>query len=256
MLKLMTSYPEITRANFDAVLFDLDGVLTSTAKLHAAAWKQTFDRFLKAYAEARKETFIPFDISEDYRIYVDGKSRFDGVQSFLASRGIDLSYGAPTDPPAAETVCGVGNQKNELVNQIIAREGVEAYPGSVKAVNLLKDRGIKTGVVSSSNNCAAVLREAKIESLFDIRVDGETASHLSLSGKPEPDMFLEAARQLGVEPRRSIVVEDAIAGVQAGKKGGFGLVIGIARAGNFDELRKQGADLVVEDLEQLLPQTS
>src|SRR5580698_7583672 len=196
----MTSYPEITRANFDAVLFDLDGVLTSTAKLHAAAWKQTFDRFLKAYAEARKETFIPFDISEDYRIYVDGKSRFDGVQSFLASRGIDLSYGAPTNPPAAETVCGVGNQKNELVNQIIAREGVEAYPGSVKAVNLLKDRGIKTGVVSSSNNCAAVLREAKIESLFDIRVDGETASHLSLSGKPEPDMFLEAARQLGVEP--------------------------------------------------------
>jgi beta-phosphoglucomutase family hydrolase len=251
----MTSYPEITRESFDAVLFDLDGVLTSTAKLHAAAWKQTFDRFLKVYAEARKETFVPFDISEDYRLYVDGKSRFDGVESFLTSRGIHLPYGAPTDDPSAETLCGVGNQKNELVNQIMAREGVEAYPGSVKAVRLLKDRGIKTGVVSSSNNCATVLREAKIESLFDIRVDGETASELTLPGKPEPDMFLEAARQLGFEPRRCIVVEDAIAGVQAGKKGGFGLVIGIARAGNFDELRKQGADLVVEDLQQLLPQT-
>jgi beta-phosphoglucomutase family hydrolase len=256
LLKLMTSYPKITRENFDAVLFDLDGVLTSTAKLHAAAWKQTFDTFLKGYAEKRKESFIPFDIGEDYRLYVDGKPRFDGVQSFLTSRGIDLRYGAPTDLPTAETVCGVGNQKNELVNQIMAREGVEAYPGSVRAVNLLKDRGIKTGVVSSSNNCAAVLRVAKIESLFDIRVDGETASELALAGKPEPDMFLEAARQLGVEPRRSIVVEDAIAGVQAGKKGGFGLVIGIARAGNIDELRKQGADLVVEDLEQLLTQTS
>ena len=252
----MTSYPKITRENFDAVLFDLDGVLTSTAKLHAAAWKQTFDTFLKVYAEKRKETFIPFDIGGDYRLYVDGKPRFDGVQSFLTSRGIDLPYGGPTDPPTAETVCGVGNQKNELVNQIMAREGVEAYPGSVRAVNLLKDRGIKTGVVSSSNNCAAVLRVAKIESLFDIRVDGETATELALAGKPEPDMFLEAARQLGVEPRRSIVVEDAIAGVQAGKKGGFGLVIGIARAGNIDELRKQGADLVVEDLEQLLSQTS
>jgi beta-phosphoglucomutase family hydrolase len=252
----MASFPKITRENFDAVLFDLDGVLTSTAKLHAAAWKQTFDMFLKVYAEARKETFVPFDIGKDYRLYVDGKPRFDGVQSFLTSRGIHLPYGAPTDPPTAETVCGVGNQKNELVNQIMVREGVEAYPGSVRAVNLLKERGIKTGVVSSSNNCAAVLRAAKIESLFEIRVDGETASDLTLSGKPEPDMFLEAARQLGVEPRRSIVVEDAIAGVQAGKRGGFGLVIGIARAGNADELKKQGADLVVEDLEELIARRS
>jgi beta-phosphoglucomutase family hydrolase len=252
----MASFPEITRENFDAALFDLDGVLTSTAKLHAAAWKQTFDMFLKAYAEARKESFVPFDIGKDYRLYVDGKARFDGVQSFLISRGIDLPYGAPTDPPTAETVCGVGNQKNELVNQIMVREGVEAYPGSVKAVNLLRERGIKTAVVSSSNNCAAVLRAAKIDSLFEIRVDGQTASDLTLSGKPEPDMFLEAARRLGVEPGRSIVVEDAIAGVQAGKRGGFGLVIGIARAGNVDELKKQGADLVVEDLEELLPRRS
>jgi beta-phosphoglucomutase family hydrolase len=245
----MSSLPEITRENFDAVLFDMDGVLTSTAKLHAAAWKQTFDRLLKA----RKEIFVPFDIGKDYRLYVDGEARFDGVQSFLASRGIVLPYGAPTDPTTAETVCGVGNLKNDLVNEIMVREGVEAYPGSVKMVKLLRDREIKTGVVSSSNNCAAVLREAKIESFFDVRVDGETAADLSLAGKPAPDMFLEAARQLGVEPRRSIVVEDAIAGVQAGMRGGFGLVIGIARTGNFDELRMQGADLVVEDLEQLLP---
>jgi len=185
--------------------------------------------FLKVYAEARKETFVPFDIGKDYRLYVDGKPRFDGVQSFLTSRGIVLPYGAATDPPTAETVCGVGNQKNELVNEIMVREGVEAYPGSVRAVKLLKERGIKTAVVSSSDNCAAVLRAAKIESLFEIRVDGQTASDLTLAGKPEPDMFLEAARQLG---------------------------IGIARAGNVDELKKQGADLVVEDLEELLPRRS
>jgi beta-phosphoglucomutase-like phosphatase (HAD superfamily) len=141
----MASFPEITRENFDAALFDLDGVLTSTAKFHAAAWKQTFDIFLKAYAEARKESFVPFDISKDYRLYVDGKTRFDGVRSFLISRGIDLPYGAPTDPPTAETVCGVGNQKNELVNQIMVQEGVEAYPGSVKAVNLRKERAASHG---------------------------------------------------------------------------------------------------------------
>lgn len=250
----MTSFLEITRENFDAVLFDLDGVLTATAKLHAAAWKQTFDSFLKHRAEALEQIFLPFDIGDDYRRYVDGKPRFDGVQSFLASRRIELPYGAPTDPPTAETICGLGNQKNELVNEIMAREGVEAYPGSIKAVEFLKEQGYKRAVVSSSENCAAVLKAAGIESLFDLRVDGQTAADLTLAGKPEPDMFLTAARQLGVEAKRSIVVEDAIAGVQAGKKGGFGLVIGIARAGNAEALRGHGADLVVGDLEELLPQ--
>ncbi len=191
----MASHPAVTRENFDAVLFDLDGVLTSTAKLHAVAWKQTFDAFLKRRAETRKESFVPFDIDEDYRLYVDGKPRFDGVEGFLSSRGIHLPYGAPTDPATAETVCGVGNQKNELVNEIMVREGVEPYPGSVKAVNLLRERGIKTAVVSSSKNCAAVLKAAQIESLFDLRVDGQTASERALAGKPEPDMFLEAARR-------------------------------------------------------------
>ena len=252
----MITFPEITRERFDAVLFDLDGVLTATATVHAAAWKQMFDMFLQRWAEAHGRDFIPFDSGEDYRRYVDGKPRFDGVRSFLVSRGIDLPDGAPTDPLTAETVCGLGNQKNELVNEIMAREGVEAYPGSVKAVDFLRQQGYKTAVVSSSENCAAVLAAAGIESLFDVRVDGQTASDLGLRGKPEPDMFLAAARQLGVEPRRAIVVEDAIAGVRAGKKGGFGLVIGVARNGNHDELRSEGASLVVADLEELLPRLS
>jgi beta-phosphoglucomutase family hydrolase len=249
----MTSYPEITREKFDAVLLDLDGVLTATAKLHAAAWKQTFDEYLRYRAETRKETFVPFDIGEDYRQYIDGKPRFDGVKSFLTSRGIDLPYGDPSDPPTAETICGIGNKKNELVNEIMAREGVEAYPGSVRAVTYWKDRGYKTAVVSSSNNCEAVLKAARIESLFEVRVDGLTATALHLAGKPEPDTFLEAARQLGVEAKRSIVVEDALAGVQAGKRGGFGLVIGVARTGNAAPLKEHGADVVVGDLAELLP---
>ena len=253
--KYMTPLPEITRENFDAVLFDLDGVLTMTAKLHAAAWKQTFDAFLKSRADAREQIYVPFD-TDDYRRYVDGKPRFDGVQSFLRSRGIDLPYGESTDPSTAETVCGLGNQKNDLLNEIMVTDGVEAYPGSVRAVNFLKEQGYKIAVVSSSKNCASVLKAAKIESLFDVRIDGQSAVDLNLPGKPAPDMFLAAAQQLGVEAKRSVVVEDAIAGVQAGKKGGFGLVIGIARAGNADALKKQGADLVVEDLEELLPQPS
>jgi beta-phosphoglucomutase family hydrolase len=252
----MTWLAELDAGKFDAVLFDLDGVLTMTAKLHAAAWKQMFDEFLKRRAEARQQTFIPFDIADDYHQYVDGKPRFDGVRSFLTSRGIDMPDGAPTDPSTFETICGLGNQKNELVNEMMAAHGVEAYPGSIKAVNFLKKHGYKTAVVSSSENCAAVLEAAGIGSLFEVRVDGQTAADLSLAGKPEPDMFLAAAQQLGVEPNRAVVVEDAIAGVQAGKRGGFGLVIGIARAGNADALRTHGADLVVADLEELLPQRS
>jgi beta-phosphoglucomutase family hydrolase len=243
---------EIARKNFDAVLFDLDGVLTATAKLHAAAWKQTFDAFLRGRT-AMGKTFIPFDIENDYRKYIDGKPRFDGVRSFLVSRKIDLPFGDPTDPSTTDTICGLGNQKNDLVNEIMTREGVVPYPGSVKAVNYLKEQGYKTAVVSSSENCAAVLKAASISSLFDVRVDGKTATDLALPGKPAPDMFLEAAKLLGVEASRSIVVEDAIAGVQAGKRGNFGLVIGIARTGNADALKNEGASLVVTDLEELFP---
>jgi alpha,alpha-trehalase len=245
--------PQLTREHFDAVLFDLDGVLTATAKLHAAAWKRMFDRFLQRWAAMRGETYVPFDIAGDYLRYVDGKPRFDGVRSFLASRGIRLPQGTPDDPATAETVCGLGNWKNEIVNEIMDSEKVEAYPGSIRAVELLRQRGYRTAVVSSSENCAAVLRSAGIERLFDARIDAHTATDLGLRGKPGPDMFLIAAQRLGADPARSIVVEDAIAGVQAGKKGGFGLVIGIARAGNADALREQGADIVVGDLEELLP---
>jgi beta-phosphoglucomutase family hydrolase len=252
----MTSLAELTSGRFDAALFDMDGVLTATAKLHAAAWKRTFDEFLKRRADAREQIFVPFDIGDDYLQYVDGKPRIDGVQSFLTSRGIELPSGGPTDPADVETVCGLGNRKNELVNRMMASEGVEAYPGSVRAINFLKAHGYKTAVVSSSENCAAVLRAAGIDSLFDVRVDGQTAADQGLAGKPEPDMFLAAARELGVEAGRAIVVEDAIAGVQAGKRGGFGLVIGVAREGNAAALRNQGADLVVEDLGELLPQPS
>jgi alpha,alpha-trehalase len=248
--------PQLTREHFDAVLFDLDGVLTATAKLHAAAWKRMFDHFLQRWAATRGETFIPFDIADDYLRYVDGKPRFDGVRSFLASRGISLPPGTPDDPATAETVCGLGNWKNEIVNEIMDSEKVEAYPGSIRAVELLRERGFRTAVVSSSENCAAVLRSAGIDALFDARIDAHTATDLGLRGKPEPDMFLIAAQRLGADPARSIVVEDAIAGVQAGKKGGFGLVIGIARAGNADALREQGADIVVGDLEELLPARS
>jgi len=252
----MSSLPEITREKYDAVLFDLDGVLTATAKLHAAAWKQMFDEFLRRRAEAQETPFVPFDLVEDYHRYVDGKPRFDGVQSFLGSRQVHLTYGAPTDSSEADTVCGLGNRKNDLVNEIMDRDGVEAYPSSVKAVGLLRKNGYKTAVVSSSQNCAAVLKAAKIDSLFDARVDGQTAVDLDLPGKPDPEMFLAAARELGVKPERAIVVEDAIAGVQAGKKGGFGLVIGIARTGNADALREHGADVVVADLEEFLQKRS
>jgi len=248
----MPAIPEITRERFDAVLFDLDGVLTATAKLHAAAWKQMFDEFLKQWADQHGHTFVPFDIADDYHHYVDGKQRFDGVQSFLASRQISLPAGYISDPSTAETVSGLGNRKNDLVNEIMRRDGVEVYPGSIKAVELLRQDGYKTAVVSSSRNCQAVLKAADIESLFDLRVDGQTAADQGMPGKPEPDMFLAAAQQFGVAPDRAIVVEDAIAGVQAGKRGNFGLVIGIARLGNAGALKEHGADIVVGDLSELL----
>jgi len=247
----MTANPEITRARFDAVLFDLDGVLTATARLHAAAWKQMFDEFLTRRAHALGSAFVPFDIAGDYHHYVDGKPRFDGVRSFLESRGIHLPLGTPADPSTADTVCGLGNRKNELVHELMARDGVEVFPGSVKAVERLRAAGYRTAVVSSSRNCAAVLEAAGIASLFDVRVDGQTAADLNMPGKPEPDTFLAAAARLGVDPKRAIVVEDAVVGVQAGKKGGFGLVIGVARMGNADALQAHGADIVVGDLGEL-----
>ena len=241
----------ITRDRYDSVLLDLDGVITDTANLHAACWKRMFDEYLQNRATESGEAFRPFDIATDYRLYVDGKPRFDGVRAFLASRSIQLPEGSPDDPPQATTVCGLGNRKNDLVNKIIEEAGVEPYEGSVKLIHELRHRGFKIGVVTSSQNCAAVLKAAQLDAFFDISVDGNTILAEELAGKPAPDTFLIAAKRLGVEPSRSVVIEDAISGVEAGHKGRFGLVIGVARKGNSDELRRHGADLVVNDLGEL-----
>ena len=237
---------------FDAVLFDLDGVLTPTARIHAHCWKTMFDEFLSRRATEARESFRPFDIETDYKRYADGKPRYDGVRSFLASRNISLAEGAPTDAPAADTVCGLGNRKDDLVKAAIDRGEVEPYAGSVALVRRLRDRGIRTAVVSSSNNCEQVLRAAGILDLFDARIDGVVATELELPGKPAPETFLKAAEMLGASPARAVVVEDAIAGVQAGRAGGFGLVIGVDRDGGGDTLRAHGADIIVADLAELL----
>jgi beta-phosphoglucomutase family hydrolase len=197
----------ISRVRYDAVLLDLDGVITDTANLHAACWKRMFDEYLQKRATQRSETFRPFDIAADYRLYVDGKPRFDGVRDFLISRGIELPEGSSDDPPQAETVSGLGNRKNDLVNKIIENEGVEPYKGSVDLLRQLRKSGFKLAVVTSSQNCEAVLRAAKVDAFFDVRVDGHTILARRLAGKPAPDTFLLAANLLGVEPKRAVVIE-------------------------------------------------
>jgi len=234
-----------------AGLFDLDGVLTKTAVVHAAAWKQMFDDFLRHRAEESGGPFVPFDPHDDYDRYVDGKPRADGVRSFLASRGIELPEGKPDDPPAAATVHGLGNRKNELVLARM-RDGVEVYPGSVRYVEALRKAGLSTAVVSSSANTGTVLDVTGLAPLFDEVVDGLVAERRGLAGKPAPDTFLAAARALGLEPGQAAVFEDALAGVEAGRAGGFGCVVGVDRVGQADELRRHGADVVVGDPGELL----
>jgi beta-phosphoglucomutase family hydrolase len=247
--------PESKRVNrdqYDAVLFDLDGVITNTATLHATCWKQMFDEYLRERAEQKGEAFRPFDLATDYRLYVDGEPRFDGVRDFLRSRRIQLPEGTPYDPADVETVHGLGNRKNELVNRAIAELGVEPYAGTVQFIHQLRRDGFKIAVVTSSQNCDAVLRAAKLDDLFEVRVDGNLIQAQRLAGKPAPDTFLIAAKQLGVEPIRTVVIEDAISGVEAGSNGKFGLVIGVARKGNAEELKRHGAHLVVDDLGELV----
>jgi beta-phosphoglucomutase family hydrolase len=247
--------PESKRVNrdqYDAVLFDLDGVITNTATLHATCWKQMFDEYLRERAEQKGEAFRPFDLARDYRLYVDGEPRFDGVRDFLRSRDIQLPEGSPDDPADVETMHGLGNRKNDLVNRAIAEVGAEPYAGTVQFVNQLRRDGFKIAVVTSSQNCDAVLRAAKLGDLFQVRVDGNVTQAQRLAGKPAPDTFLMAAKLLGVEPIRTVVIEDAISGVEAGSNGKFGLVIGVARKGNADELKRHGAHLVVEDLGELV----
>jgi beta-phosphoglucomutase family hydrolase len=235
-----------------ACLFDLDGVLTQTAKVHAAAWKEMFDGFLRERAARTGERFVPFDEGADYDEYVDGKRRADGVRSFLSSRGINLAEGDPADPPDAQTVAGLGNRKNELVLALLHRDGVAAYDGSVRYVHAVRDAGLRRAVVSASANCREVLEAAGIEDLFEARIDGVVAEQEHLSGKPAPDMFLAGARALGVAPAAAAVFEDALAGVAAGRSGRFGFVVGVDRVGQADALREHGADVVVADLAELL----
>jgi beta-phosphoglucomutase family hydrolase len=237
--------PETVRA----CLFDLDGVLTPTALIHAAAWKEMFDDFLR---QRDGDSFRPFDATADYDAYVDGRPRAEGVRSFLDSRDIELPEGDDDDPPDRLTVHGLGNRKNVLVLEKIRQEGVKPYPGSVRYVEAVRAAGLRTAVVSSSANTHDVLHAAGLDGLFDAVVDGHAVSDRGLAGKPAPDTFLAAAHDLGVEPRQAAVFEDALAGVEAGRAGGFGHVVGVDRAGQADALRAHGADVVVEDLGELL----
>lgn len=235
-----------------ACLFDLDGVLTQTAEVHAAAWKETFDGFLRERAERTGERFVAFDLVGDYDQFVDGKPRYEGVRSFLGSRGIELPRGEQSDSPDVETVDGLGNRKNEVVQRMIRDEGVQAYEGSVRYVLAAREAGLRRAVVSSSTNCRDVLIAAGIEGLFEQRVDGVVAEREHLKGKPAPDTFLAGARALGVEPSRAAVFEDALAGVAAGRAGGFARVVGVDRVGHAEALREHGAEIVVSDLSELL----
>ena len=233
-------------------LFDLDGVLTQTAKVHAAAWKRMFDEYLRRRAERTGDEFAPFDERGDYDAYVDGKPRYEGVQSFLESRGIDLPRGKPTDPPDAETVDGLGNRKNEIVLKLIHERGVDPYDGSVRYLHAARDAGLRRAVVSSSTNCRDVLHAAGIEDLLEVRMDGVVAEREHLRGKPAPDTFLKAAEMLGSEPGQCAVFEDALAGVESGRAGNFGCVVGVDRVGQAEALKQHGADVVVSDLAELL----
>jgi beta-phosphoglucomutase family hydrolase len=238
-----------------ACLFDLDGVLTQTATVHAAAWKEMFDSYLRERAEHTGQPFVAFDRVHDYDEYVDGRPRYEGVRSFLASRNIELPAGRPDDAPDAETIDGLGNRKNDIVLRLIRENGVEAYAGSVRYVHAARDAGLKRAVVSSSTNCLDVMVAAGIDDLFELRIDGVVAERDHLKGKPAPDTFLAGARGLGVRPDQAAVFEDALAGVAAGHAGGFAAVIGVDRIGQADALRAHGAGIVVGDLSELLDAT-
>jgi beta-phosphoglucomutase family hydrolase len=233
-----------------ACLFDMDGVVTKTAVVHAAAWKQMFDEFLRVWSARNGQEFVPFDPVHDE--YVDGKPRLEGTASFLESRGIKLPDGSPSDPPGTATVQGLSNRKNELVLEVLHRDGVEVYSGSSAYITAVRGAGLKTAIVSSSANTEAVLKAGGVADLFDVRVDAKVAAERGLHGKPAPDTFLEAARMLGVDAANAAVFEDALVGVAAGRAGKFGFVVGVDRVGQADELREHGADVVVKDLSDLL----
>ena len=235
-----------------ACLFDMDGVVTQTAVVHAAAWKEMFDGFLRQRAESTGTEFVPFDAHAEYDAYVDGKPRLDGTRSFLASRGIDLPEGSPDDPPGMPTIYGLSNRKNQLVLAKLAAGGVKVYEGTVSYIRSVRNAGMSTAIVSSSANTQQILDAAGLAGLFDVRIDGQIAKERGLHGKPAPDTFLAAAGELHAPPSRAVVFEDALAGVEAGRAGRFGFVVGVDRVGQADELAKHGADIVVRDLSELL----
>jgi beta-phosphoglucomutase family hydrolase len=241
----------IAKGRVGGVVFDMDGVVTQTATVHARAWKRLFDEYLQERAQRAGEPFVPFDSDGDYRLYVDGKARYDGVHSFLRSRGISLPPGQPSDPPEAETECGLGNRKNSLFLKEVEEHGVQPYQTTVALIRRLKEAGIATAIISASENTTQVLEAAGVRDLFEAQVDGLVARELGLPGKPDPAVFVEAARRIGVSPAQAAVVEDALAGVEAGRRGGFGLVIGVDRTGHADALREHGADVVVQDLSEV-----
>ena len=237
-----------------ACLFDMDGVVTKTAIVHAAAWKQMFDDFLRERAQSTGTEFVPFDSNHDYGAYVDGKPRLDGTKSFLESRGIDLPEGSPDDPPGKATLNGLSNRKNDLVLVKLNENGVQVYDGTITFINAVRDKGIATAIVSSSANTQQVLDAAGIGGLFDARVDGQVAKERGLRGKPAPDTFLAAAQELKVPAAHAVVFEDALAGVEAGHAGHFALVVGVDRVGQAEALHEHGADVVVENVADLLKQ--
>jgi beta-phosphoglucomutase family hydrolase len=235
-----------------ACLFDMDGVITQTAKVHDAAWKEMFDDFLRSRSASHNVPFVPFDPVHDYEEYVDGKPRLEGTASFLASRGIELPAGEESDPAGTPTIWGLSTRKNDLIQTVLARDGVQPYEGSVRYVEAVRAAGLRTAIVSSSANTVAVLKAAGVDSLFEARVDHQVAEAAKLRGKPAPDTFLEAARMLGVAAANAAVFEDALAGVAAGRAGNFGFVVGVDRVGQADQLHAHGADVVVKDLAELL----
>jgi len=238
--------------SFDAVVFDLDGVVTKTSQVHAAAWKVMFDEYLQQRAERDSKTFKEFTLGEDYLTYVDGKPREKGIQSFLESRQIQIPLGDPSDKIDQETVCGLGNRKNLKFCKALERDGVEVYESTVKLMHDLKAKSIHIGVASSSKNCQFILQSTELEDLFETRVDGVVSAELGLKGKPEADIFIKATENMGCTPKRTVIVEDAVSGVQAGRNGNFGLVVGLARENNEKELKANGGDFVVDDFEGIL----
>ena len=237
--------------NFEAVVFDMDGVITKTADVHSKVWKKMFDEYLFYRVKKYNDLFHEFTHTNDYLPFVDGRPRYQGVDRFLKSRGIEIPFGLPSDEAGKETVCGLGNRKNELFNKVVEQEGVGLYDSTIKLIKELLKKNIKVGVATSSKNFTLILGKAGVLDLFQTQVDGIVSAETGLKGKPEPDIFITAANNLGVLPERTVIVEDAVSGVQAGAKGNFGLVIGVAREENEEELRSNGADVVVKDLAEV-----